>query len=256
MSRTLLCVDIDANTVTVTVIIINSVSEMTPHILNRGRLCVCHHQKHSGMFCVTDPHLGAVDDVIILVFLCFSLESERVAARLRLRQTEAADLKKRSRIISHRNTSECQRIVRESHRIAGQSRQIELLLLLRALVHQQRVYERVLNVAQHRHWRVHLRQLLDHQDGGEEGGARASVLRSDLDPHQLTHTHTQTQKRLNETVRRSRCLWSVLCWDTHTLLEQSTDYARIHHRVLIHLGDKRGRCAPGRISSLVREEDR
>ncbi len=101
---------------------------------NRGRLCVCHHQKHSGMFCVTDPHLGAVDDVIILVFLCFSLESDRRCPPPRLRQTEAADLKKRSRIISHRNTSECQWIVRESHRIAGQSRQIELLLLLRALV--------------------------------------------------------------------------------------------------------------------------
>ena len=44
------------------------------------------------MLCIADPHLGPVDDVVVLVFLRTRLQRKRVAARLRLREAEAAHL--------------------------------------------------------------------------------------------------------------------------------------------------------------------
>lgn len=70
-----------------------------------------------------------------------------------------------------------------SHHVCGEAGQVLLLLLLRAQGGHQRVDQRVLDVTQHRHGRVHLRQFFDHQDGGEEGGAGASIFWINLDAH-------------------------------------------------------------------------
>lgn len=59
---------------------------------NSSRVYIGHDQEYSSMFCVTDPHLWTVDDVIVFLFLCFSLQRESVTAWLRLWQAKAADL--------------------------------------------------------------------------------------------------------------------------------------------------------------------
>ena len=44
------------------------------------------------MLRIADPHLGPVDDVVVLVFLRPRLKRKRVASGLRLREAEAAHL--------------------------------------------------------------------------------------------------------------------------------------------------------------------
>lgn len=51
-----------------------------------------HHQENPRVLCVADPHLGSVDDVIIFVLLCTSLQRESVAPWLCFWEAETSNL--------------------------------------------------------------------------------------------------------------------------------------------------------------------
>ena len=78
-----------------------------------------------------------------------------------------------------------------AHRVSWQSAEVLLFLSWGAQLGEQGVDQRVLDVTQNGHWRIHLRQLLDDQNGGEEGGAGATVLGVDLDAHELRKVNTR-----------------------------------------------------------------
>ena len=81
----------------------------------------------------------------------------------------------------HNKVTECQ----TAHHVCWQSAEVLLFLSWCAQFGKQRVDQCVLDVTEHGHGWVHLRQLLNDQDGGEECGASAVVLRVNLDTHEL-----------------------------------------------------------------------
>ena len=74
---------------------------------------------------------------------------------------------------------------KQTNGVGGQPGQVALLERLGAQLHHERVYERVLNVAHDAERAVHFGQLLDHEDGGHERAARATIPTRYLDAHQL-----------------------------------------------------------------------
>lgn len=44
------------------------------------------------MLCITDPQLGSIDDVIVLVFISARLQRESITPRLCFGEAEASDL--------------------------------------------------------------------------------------------------------------------------------------------------------------------
>lgn len=71
------------------------------------------------------------------------------------------------------------------HHVSGQSVEVMLFLSCCTQVAKQCVDQCVLDVTEHRHRGVHLRQLLDDQNGREEGGASAIVFWVNLNAHEL-----------------------------------------------------------------------
>lgn len=163
------------------------------------------------MLCIADPHLGSIDDVIVFLFFSTCLQSEGVTPRLRFREAEASDLCDMTQVCEEEqeNTAEqsipghsqdlqyynCSDDVvkpssssfrdRIAHHVGGQSAEVLLFLSRRAQFGKQRVDQRVLDVTEHGHRGVHLRQLLNDQNGGEECGAGAAVLWVNLNAHEL-----------------------------------------------------------------------
>lgn len=57
-----------------------------------GRIHVSHDEENPRMLCVTDPHLGSVDYVIVLVFFSARPQRKCITARLCFREAEAPTL--------------------------------------------------------------------------------------------------------------------------------------------------------------------
>jgi len=66
-----------------------------------------HHQENPGMLCITDPHLGSIDYVIVLVFFSAGLQSKCVAARLGFREAEASNLSQQITIMKAAQHTQC-----------------------------------------------------------------------------------------------------------------------------------------------------
>lgn len=66
-------------------------------IIYRLRVAVRHDQIHAADLRVGNPHFRSVENVVIALFLRRGLQRERIAARRRFRQAEAADLKFKAR---------------------------------------------------------------------------------------------------------------------------------------------------------------
>ena len=118
-----------------------------------------------GALAVRHPHLRAGDDVLVAVALGPAREVAGVAARVGLRERQAA-----------------------AQLARRHPRQPALLLLLGAVVHDQVRGDRVrVHDARQRHPAV--RELLDHADVREEVEPEAAVLLGDRDPEQAERLH-------------------------------------------------------------------
>ena len=118
-----------------------------------------HHDEQVGLGRVGDPQLPARQLVVVALVGGPAGEGERVGAGARLGERVGP------------------------YPFGGEPREIAGLLLVASPAQEGVVHEGVLHVHQHRQRRVHPRQLLDDEDGHEEGRAGASHGLGDLDPH-------------------------------------------------------------------------
>lgn len=123
------------------------------------------------------------------MFFRTCLQSKGVTARLGLRQAETANLcnmtSRHKRQQDNVTTLTHSTGFGSPHHVCCQAAEVMLFLLWRAQFGYERVDQRVLDVTEHGHGRIHLRQLLDDQDGREECGASAAIFWFDLDAHEL-----------------------------------------------------------------------
>lgn len=71
---------------------------MLQDVTHSREVHIGHHQEYACMLRITDPHLGAVDDVIVLVFFSSRLQRKGVTPRLGFREAEASDLWDRKQV--------------------------------------------------------------------------------------------------------------------------------------------------------------